>query len=235
MDVLPISIIGGKMEAKAFEQLKKNAKAITDVVDKFEELVNAYFSNENLDKAEALGRELSSLETKADGGRRDFLNILHQGAFLPAFRGDLAWLAERLDRVADTTEGAMRALLLRKKLLKTLKKAEKKNKNIRGWRTSFLKMARLTVETVEVLRESVNALGTNIDNALRKAKDVDSLEHQVDLIEQALIDELYDLENLFDSLSVVQLLDFIRRFGNISDRAEDMSDSISILAMTLTA
>jgi uncharacterized protein Yka (UPF0111/DUF47 family) len=42
------------------------------------------------------------------------------------------------------------------------------------------------------------------------------------------------LEHLFDPLSVHQLLDILRRFGNISDRAEDMSDSIMMLAMTLT-
>jgi hypothetical protein len=222
------------MEQNAFQILRKNAKEIAEVVKKFEELIHTYFSKEDLERAEAIGRELSAMETKADRGRREFLNVLHQGAFLPAYRGDLAWLAERLDRVADTTEGAMRAILLRKQLSKALRKAERKCKRIKEWRKSFLKMAKLTTEAVEVLRESIDALAVDIHKALRKARDVDGLEHQVDLLEEGLVSDLYELEHLFDPLSVCQLLDVIRRLGNISDRAEDMSDSIMMLAMTLT-
>ncbi|MDI6642550.1 MAG: TIGR00153 family protein [Candidatus Hodarchaeaceae archaeon] len=235
MEVFAIAILGGKREREAFEILKRNAKAITNVVKKFEELVITYFSKRDMDQAERLGRELSELETKADKGRRDFLRILHEGAFLPAFRGDLAWLAERLDRVADTSEGAMRAILLREQLSTALAKAERKSKKIKEWRSKFVEMAKLTTRTVEVLEESVEALATNIDVALRKASEVDKLEHEVDLIEQGLISDLYELEKLLDPISVVQLADVLRRFGNISDRAEDMSDSIAILAMTLTA
>jgi predicted phosphate transport protein (TIGR00153 family) len=227
-------MLTGKLEREAFRILKGNAKAVHDVVKKFEEFINAYFSEENLEKAESLGREVASLETRADKGRRDFLALLSRGAFLPAFRGDLAWLAERLDRVADTTEGAMRAVLLRKQLVQALKRAEKRNRRVKEWRNRFLKIARLTTQTVEILREAVEALEKDIDTALRKAKDVDSLEHEVDLIEQETVSDLYELEKLFDPITVVQLADILRRMGNITDRAEDMSDSIAILAMTLT-
>jgi predicted phosphate transport protein (TIGR00153 family) len=147
----------------------------------------------------------------------------------------MAWLAERLDRIADTAEGAMRAILLRKHLMKALKKAERKDERIKKWRSNLLKMAKLTTETINVLQSSVEALKTDTDLALRRAKDVDALEHQVDLIEEELIDDLYELEHLLDPLSVVQLVDVIRRSGNISDRAEDMSDSIAILAMSFVA
>ncbi len=235
MEVIAISILGGKSEKEAFRILRKNAKLVTEVTKKFEEVVHAYFSTGDVEKAENLGRELSSLETKADAGRRDFLAMLNRGAFLPAFRGDLAWLAERLDRVADTAEGAMRVLLLRKQMSVALKRAAKKSKSVKEMETRLLKMARVTSETVGMLQESVDALETNIDDALRKARDVDNLEHQVDLIEGSLVSDIYESEKLFDPLSVVQFIDFVRRFGNISDRAEDMSDSMTILAMTLTA
>ncbi|MEW6222524.1 MAG: TIGR00153 family protein [Candidatus Hadarchaeota archaeon] len=229
---MTVSFVGGK-EKNAIEILRKNAKEIVNVVKKFEEVVNAYFLDKDLEKAEALGRELSTIETKADHGRRDFINALYDGAFLPAFRGDLAWLAERLDRVADTAEGAMRVLILRERLFKALAGVEKKSKSVKEWRKKFVEMAKLTVQTVETLRESVDAIGTNIDVAIRKAKDVDNFEHQVDILEGGLLHELYELEDLFPPLSVIQMAEFIRRFGNISDRAEDMSDSIQILALTL--
>jgi hypothetical protein len=233
VEIFAASFIGGK-EKNAMEIIRKNAREIVNVVKKFEEVVNAYFSEKDLKKAEVLGRELSTIETKADHGRRDFINVLYEGAFLPAFRGDLAWLAERLDRVADTAEGAMRVLLLRERMFKALARVEKKSKSVREWRKDFLNMAKLTTQTVETLRESVDAIGTNIDVAIRKAKDVDNFEHQVDILEGGLLNDLYEHEDLFHPLCVVQMAEFIRRFGNISDRAEDMSDSIQILALTLS-
>lgn len=235
MEVFAIAIIGGKKERGAFEILERNGRDIVSVVKKFEDLVIAYFSERDRDQAERIGRELSELETKADKGRREFIGVLYEGAFLPAFRGDLAWIAERLDRVADTAEGAMRALLLRERLFSALARVEKKSKKAKELRKRLVDMAKLTTQTVACLQESVDAIATNIDEAIRKAKEVDSLEHEVDLIEQGILHDLYELEDLFGPLCITQLVDFIKRFGNISDRAEDMSDSIQILALTLSA
>lgn len=234
MEVFAIAIIGGKREREAFEILERNAKEITGVVKKFEELIVAYFSERDPDVTEKLGRELSKLETTADKGKRDFIHALTEGAFLPAFRGDLAWLAERLDTVADTAEGAMRAILLREQLSTALAKAERRDKKVKEWRLRFVEMAKLTTHTVEILEGSIEALATNIDDALRKANEVDILEHEVDIIEQGLLSDLYKFEKNFDPVTVVQLADVIHRFGNITDRAEDMSDSVATLAFTLT-
>jgi len=228
-------VIGGKLEKQAFEILKNNSDAVLEVVKKFREVVQAYFRSWDLEKAEKLGRELSTLETKADKGRRDFIAMLSRGAFLPHFRGDLAWLAERLDRVADTTEGAMRAILLRESLMKELRSLSARNKKVARWMEKFVAMADVILQTVDTLGRSVKALERNVDEAIRIAKNVDDLEHQVDLIEQEMVEELYEMEKLFKPLSVVQLAEIIRRMGNIADRAEDMSDSIAILGLTLTS
>lgn len=227
-------MIGGKLEKQAFEILKNNSEIVLEVVRKFEEVVRAYFKEWNLEKAEKLGRELSSLETKADKGRREFIALLTKGAFIPAFRGDLAWLAERLDRVADTAEGAMRALLLRESLIKELKSLSAKNKRVAQWKEKFIAMAGVITQTAEMLSNSVKALERNVEEAIRIARNVDDLEHEVDLIEHEMVEELYEMEKLFRPLSVVQLAEIIRRTGNIADRAEDMSDSIAILGLTLT-
>ncbi len=235
MEVFTIASLTGGKEQKAFQIMRDNARAVTNVVTKFEDLIHAYFIDRDADRAEIIGRELSKLESMADKGKRNYMRVLNEGAFLPAFRADLAWLAERLDTVADTAEGAMRVILLRKQLAAALVKAERKDKRVKEWRLRFAEMAKVTTQTVKTLEESIEALATDIDLALRKANDVDLLEHEVDLMEHGLVNDLYELEKLFDPLSVVQLADVIRRFGNVSDRAEDMSDSITILAFTLTA
>lgn len=227
--------VGGKRERESLDILGRNARNVTEVVQQFEKVLAAFFSDRDFGKAERLGRELSNLETKADKGRREFMHALYEGAFLPAFRGDFARLAERLDNVADTAEGAMRAIVRREKLLSALTKAERRSAKVRDWKRSLLQMARLTTETVETLEASVKALATNVNDAMRRANDVDKLEHEVDIIEQGLLSELYVNEKFLDPVSVIQLADIIRRFGNISDRAEDASDAIAILAYTLRA
>lgn len=236
-EILTIALapIGGKKEKEAFNILKRNAASVAEVVKKFENLITAFFSKHDVRRAETLGRELSTLETKADRGRREFMRILHKGAFLPAFRGDLARLAEQLDRIADTAEGAMRAILLREKLIKVLRGAEKKSTKVKDFRSRFLKMAELTTGTIDALKKSVEVLATDIDAALKKAQQVDELEHEVDMIEQGLLNDLYECERYLDPVSVVQLADIIRRFGNVSDRAEDTSDLIAIIAYTFRA
>ena len=227
--------VGGKREREALNILKRNAGSVAEVVKKFEELITFFFSERDLEKAEVFGRELSGLETKADKGRREFLRILHEGAFLPAFRGDLARLADRLDLVADTAEGAMRAILLRGKLIKVLRAAEKRSSKVKGFGARFMKMAELTTKTVDTLKKSVEMLATDIDAALKKVQEVNELEHEIDMVQQGLLNDLYECEKYFDPVSVMQLADILQRFENISDRAEDASDVIEIIAYTFRA
>lgn len=231
--LIGFSPIGGKREKEAFSLLKQNAGEVLDVVKKFENMIIASFSERDMVKAEALGRKLSEIETDADKNRRKFTNALHGGAFLPAFRGDLARLAERLDDVADAAEEAMRVILLREKLFTALAKAEKKRRSAKVIREGLIKMVGLATKTTEALKGSVEMMISDIDAANEKANEVEELEHESDIIEQGLINDLYEHEKLLDPISVMQLKEIISRIGDISDRAEDASDMISIISYTL--
>ena len=224
-----LSPIGGKREKEAFITLGKNVKLVFDTVKKLEEMITALFEKRNLEEAEALGRGVSFLETRADRGRRDFVRTLHEGAFLPAFRGDLARLAEQIDSVADTAEAAARAILLRDKLIGSIAKAEKKRGRAKSLRMGLVRMAKLTTQTVDRLRSAVEALMTDVDAANRRADEVDKLEHEVDLLEQGLLKDIYGFEKVLDPVSVVQLVEITRMVENITDRAEDASDVIRIV------
>ena len=154
---------------------------------------------------------------------------------MPAFRGDLARLAEQLDNVADTAEGVTRAILLREKLLDALLKAEKKQKKAKAIREGLIKMARLATQTAEALRSSINSLVSNIDLTKTKIEEIEKLEHETDLVEQSLLGEMYLYEKVLDPVSVIQLGILIRGIGDISDRAEDVGDILSIISYTFRA
>jgi predicted phosphate transport protein (TIGR00153 family) len=236
-DISPIAAVhlGGKREREALEVLRKNADLVAGIVRKFGGLVTVFFSEHDTGKAETIGREISKMETEADRGRREFMRVLHEGAFLPAFRGDLARLADRLDRVADTAEGAMRTMLLREKIVRTLRAAERRSPKVKDFSARLQKMAELTIRTADTLKEAIGMLTTDIDSALKKVRDVNELEHEVDMVQQALLKDLYECERYFDPVSVMQLTDILERFENISDRAEDASDVIEIIAYTFRA
>lgn len=222
--------IGSKKEKEAFSLLKRNAREVLDVVKKFEDMIIASFSERDIAKTEALGRKISDLETNADKSRRKFTYALHKGAFLPVFRGDLARLAERLDDVADAAEEAMRVILLREKLFTALTNAEKKRKSAKVVREGLVKMAGLATKTVEALKSAVDMIMSDVDAANEKANEVEELEHESDIIEQGLINDLYEHEKLLDPISIMQLKEIIGGIGSISDRAEDASDVITIIS-----
>jgi predicted phosphate transport protein (TIGR00153 family) len=70
---------------------------------------------------------------------------------------------------------------------------------------------------------------SDIDAANEKANEVEELEHESDILEQGLLNDLYEHEKLFDPVSIAQLKEIIGRIGSISDRAEDTSDMIPIV------
>lgn len=233
--LIGISPIGGGKEREALEILRKNAREVVHTVKKFEEMMVALFSARDLRKAQVLGRQVTEFENKADTMRRKFTCELGKGAFLPAFRGDLARLAEQLDNVADTAEGVTRAILLRDKLLGALLKAERKQKKAKDIREGLVRMARLSTQTTEALQRSIDSLVTNMDAVKKRVDEVENLENESDKVEQSLLRALYDYEKALDPVSVIQLSILIRGIGDISDRAEDVGDVLSIVVYTLRA
>lgn len=233
--MISFSPITGRREKQALELLVRNSEKVRVAVMRTGEMMKAFFNERNLKKAEDVGKEVSRLETEADAGRREFMEVLHGGAFLPAMRGDLARLAESLDTVADVAEATMRELLQRKRLMDAISAAEERDGRVRELWGRMSKMVDVTEETIKVLCDAIKAIGTDLTAAAEKAKEVDRLEHEVDVIEQELLRETYALEDSFDPVSVLQLDKVIRKYENITDRAEDVSDVISILVYTLRA
>lgn len=78
-------------------------------------------------------------------------------------------------------------------------------------------------------------LVTNIDATETKLNEVEELEHESDLVEQSLLGDLYEYEKVLDPVSIFQLSFLIRGIGDISDRAEDVGDVLSIISYTFRA
>ncbi len=223
----------GKKEKRALAAVQQHSESVLGVVKKFEELLSAVFSEFDFQKAESLGRAVSELESLADEQVRNFNKVLSQGAFLPAYRGDFARLGDQLDKVADITEEVTRTILMREKMLRAIKRAERRERRIKEIREGLIKMGELAVKSVDALNSSLKILAVNIDLAEIRASEVGRIEHESDLIEQDLLVGLYELEKFLDPVTIVQLDNVIHGVGDISDNAEDASHLVSIIVYGL--
>lgn len=213
-----MKIIGGR-ERESLTILRGACSKISEMEACCQEFLKAFFMEKNLAKAETLGKRITQLETKADADRRDFIKRLYSGAFLPALRGDLVELAEKLDKVADIIEETVGCALLREKLLLRL---GRKAKEVGG---RLGKIAERSGLAVKRLVEAVSLLFTDWDKTLLKVEEIQELEHESDLFGAEFRVWLSEeMENRLDALSMVQLGEISRKLGEISDAAEDAGD-----------
>lgn len=226
--------IGGGKEKSAFKTFKKHSKAVVDTVKKFEDAIAAY-SEQKYGKGEELLLEVDELESKADELGWKFEVGLGSGAFLPAFRGDLSRLSEKVDDVADMAEEAVRCVYHRPKLFDDLTKAEKKNDEVKSIRVGLVGLASKSVDSAAALNEAVSILMEDMDKAAEKAEEVHKCERESDIAEEELMKDLRKHEDLLPPLTVMQIKSLIERIGDISNTAEDAGDILSAMCVALKA
>jgi predicted phosphate transport protein (TIGR00153 family) len=210
--------IRGGREREAVGILREACSKISEMGASCEEFFELVFIERDLGRAEALGKKIAGLESQADEARRKFIQKLYDGAFLPAIRGDLVELAERMDKVADAIEETSKCMLLREDLLQKLgKRAKQVGEALR-------KVAGKSKEVVDSLVEAVNLLFVDINQVVSKVDEIQKLEHESDLLETEFTASLTELEKKLDPLSVIQLEELVRKLGSISDAAEDTGD-----------
>ena len=236
-EVLTIGLlrfVKAEKERESFKILSKHAAKILEVVKKFQDVIDA-FSKHDAAKAKRLMREVDAMETAADADRRKFRRLLREGAFLPVFRGDLDRLVGRIDDVADIAEDAAELVALRDKLFTAVANAEKKNPKFKSICKTLIEMSDKATKATEALKDSVDALMSDVDAASAKTKDIELFEHESDMLERELMKDLYAYEKLLDPLSMEQIREIAKLVGNISDCAEDAGDILSGLALEFKA
>jgi len=221
---------GAKKEQEAFKALARHAVSVCETARMLSELFQALSKYDHA-LIEKIAKKIGAQEYEADKCRRKFESGLYEGAFLPLFRSDLFNLAERTDTVADEVKHVGRAIARREKLCVELKKAAKKDKKIRTLIDGLGTLAAKVIETVERLTDAVKALETNVEKASVLAEQTSKLEEDVDVIEDQLTRNIYDLERSLDVVTVLQLRDIVMWTGRVANWAEDAGDIIAMIAM----
>src|SRR4030043_574971 len=178
------------------------------------------FSENNLKETRNSIENLYKAEEEVDKLRTDVFKELSKGAALVAdYREDLLHLVKRLDTLADHTKDAARCLEM-------LGETEIPEELIK--KTVF--MTSKLVETAQTLRGSIEKISTNPTEAIKEAKKVEDIEHDLDA-------EYLKAKSLFVKYggeincgAMVIFDDLIEFIEHAADMCADTADYILVLS-----
>ncbi len=202
-----------QIETLVLQHLAEVAKAIGF----FQGALVAYLEEKDVDKAGKLAFETHHAEGVADDVRREVEVKLLAGALLPASRRDLLEVIEQVDRLANAAESILDYLLFQKPDIPA-ELAE-----------ILLEIVHKTGEIFERVESMIEHLFSDLSQLHADTQAIEKIEGEIDQRERAVIKRLFKMD--LDLAKKIQLHGLVERLVEISDRAEDLSDHIDIIAV----
>jgi len=211
-----LSRISRGKEEETIRLLRDHAKVVCETGMQLKPLINALYEKDGKTLAE--GREkVDGLEHEADVLRRKIEETLYSGAFLPLSKSRILDYAEAMDDVADKVQDIARL----SEFMEDVK--------ISGELYELLqKHADLTVECIAHLKDAFK----NIEDPKSEREIIQRVrekEHEADLIENKIFRMIYEGEH--PPKDLILLSKFVEYQGAVSNKAEDASDALSMIAL----
>ncbi|HAZ27453.1 TPA: hypothetical protein DCY67_02390 [Candidatus Acetothermia bacterium] len=185
---------------------------VEDAVAKMAQGIRGHLDGRPWDEVEELAVETHRRESRADDVRRVAERELVRGALLAGTRRSLLGIVEGVDRLANAAEAAMYFLTLQRVALPDL----------------LHPLIREAVETVQGQMGDVKAAVVGLldgdPTATKHAEEVDRKESRVDELQRRAIARLFATD--LPLAEKILAREFLEKLGEISDRAEDVSDLV---------
>jgi predicted phosphate transport protein (TIGR00153 family) len=202
-----------QIEQMIEEYLAESDKCLQAFGEAFEE----YFSSGNSEAFAGKVERVRQLEWAADQERREVEAEMFSKALIPELRGDILSLLEALDEVPNECEEVTREVRLQGLLVPE------------EYRRQVQELIRVSIEANERLHDAVARLFASPAEVAPAADKVIEKEKAADAIEQELIRAIF--ESSRDLAEKILLKQVVSGIADISDRAEDASDLIRIIAV----
>jgi len=211
-----IPALAGEREKETIRLIKEHVDMTYRVVCEFKNAFSALEKKDFMTLKEKVDR-VSSLESRADDLRREIEEKMYSGAFLPGSRRIILNFAERVDDVADAAQDAARILVFLE------------DREISKDMFDLLELElKDGLDTIDILRRSISDL-RNVDELRLAIRRVRRKEHESDEIANKIYSTLY--RNIKDPITVLLISKLITYIGNISDKAEDATDALSLIIL----
>jgi predicted phosphate transport protein (TIGR00153 family) len=208
-------------EQVVFDKLTSISADIRDSIELLRTFFKEYL-NGNDDQTHLIFTRIKSISDRAATIREEIVSLLYGEPFLPDFKETMLNLTRALNDVMKAIKDSARSLMIRRVSPALLMK-------IREQTLSYLAVI---TEASARLVLMISYLSTNVEEAIRISKEIQGLERQGDEIKDAILMAVYGQEAM-DSISVIQLRDFILFLDNILDEMEEASLHVETFYITM--
>lgn len=211
--------MGMREQQKALEASQQHMEQVRQVVHLLQQALE-HFVGGQLERVHEIHERVTAAERQADELRRDLLDQMSEGMFLPADREDLVQMVEHTDDVADYANAASRLLVLFQ---------APPPEELKG---DLLRFAEILVRAVEQLAMALEKLlAGQRRETLHLCTAVERCEEEGDALKASLYRRLLALD--LPAGKMLLLHDLIEAMENTADRAEDSADLVRVLAVKI--
>lgn len=198
--------------SKVHDMVVEHLALVAEAVAAMAKGVQAHLDGRPWDEVEEIAVETHRKEARADDVRRAAEREMVRGALLAGTRRSLLDIVEGVDGLANAAEGAMYFLSLQRIA-------------IPGLLHPLVQDAVGTIqEQMREVKAAVVGLLDGDPEVIQRAEQVERLESRVDELERRAISRLFATDlPLAEKILARQ---FLEKLGEISDRAEDISDLV---------
>lgn len=208
--------------ATIYESIVHQMQKTLEVVAETERAFNIYLKEDNI-----LGRKIFErihiLENECDVIRRNNLVRISKSELTSVMREDFSMIAKKIDTIANMSDAAARNIL-------TL---DYKDISALGQEIHQLVLDMLdkTLDATQLLYNLFKQLSAiDIEETFKKCEAIQKLEHECDIIYSRVMGKLAKIEGYsFNPFTAVQITNLMNSIETVSDRVEDVSDTVEIL------
>ena len=211
-----------------FVPLEIHAKKGVLAVEKLAEAMEAYCAG-NQAVLEERTEEIDKLEHEADKLKQKIRAGIPSSVKLPVDKKDLLSFLKQQDSIADFAQAAAYWMTLRP--CKTLPEEIKEG---------FLELMSASLKTTrkydELAGELYKLLATSfskeeIKETMAIIPEVEKLEHDVDVLETALLKKIFENEDALGGAGVCHLIGLVERVGGIADKSASAADRLRTMIL----
>ncbi len=217
------TFLQNRNNANIYEMTNQHMQKVLETVVEFERGFSIYVEEKNAPLALEIFKRLDQLENEADIIRREILVNISKSELATQMREDLSNVVKKIDRIANTSDGAARRLSgMNSDDFYSL------GNNIL---VKILEMVHLSVEITKILYNLIKKLPEMLDREVFKVcENIQAMEHEVDILHSLVYEMLNKKPEFgFNAFVAIQICNFVDLVETISDKAEDVSDYIEIL------
>ena len=205
---------------KVRELVFKHMMCVREAIDLFGEATENCIRDGDLEARKRLALATHQAEGRSDEVRREVAKILIEGTLLPISRRQVLEIVERVDTLANAAEASLDYFI------------DQQVEVPEGHRPALLAILKETQEVFDNVEHAVHRLfSPRRAGLLEYVYRIDQGETRIDALEREFIGCVFRSD--LDLSRKLHLRGYAETLVEVSDRAEDLSDSIALVAAEL--